>query len=294
MISTVFSIIIPTYNSSKTIEKTVRSVLNQSYKNFELIVVDDGSTDNTVAKLKNFRNPKIKLFKIKKSGGPAKPRNYGINKSNSNWICFLDSDDTWERNKLKVLYNHTKLHKFDILCHNEFLVSKNSSKISSYGPHKKNFYKHLLINGNSLSTSAVMINKNFLKKNHLQFNENKNFVSVEDYDLWMMFAKNHAKFFFIEDILGSYLIHNSGISQNDFKHLKNLGKLLCHHIFKVQKFENNKESLWKYLQKKIYILLLIKNFRKKSNNLKLKINIIMFFILNPLFLIKFYKNKYFI
>ncbi len=294
MIKPKFSIIIPTYNSSKTIEKAVRSVLNQSFKNFELVIVDDGSTDNTVVKLKEFKNSKIKLFKIKRSGGPAKPRNFGIYKSNSNWICFLDADDTWNRNKLKILHNHIKLNKFDILCHNELLIDNNKSKISSYGPFKKNFYKHLLINGNSLSTSATMLNKKFLKKKNLKFNENKNFVSVEDYDLWMMFAKNHAKFLFINDILGSYIIHDKGISQNDFKHFNNLKKLLLHHTFNIQNFEKNTKNLWKYLQKKIYILLLIKNFKKKPTNINTIINLIFFFILNPFFLIKFYKNKFFI
>ena len=77
-----------------------------------------------------------------------------------------------------------------------------------------------------MSTSATIISKKFLKKNKLKFNESKNFVSVEDYDLWMLLAKNDAKFFFIKDILGTYLIHNKGISYNNYKHLNYLKKLL--------------------------------------------------------------------
>ena len=72
------SVIIPTYNSSKTVNKTIRSVLNQSFKRYELIIIDDGSTDNTVSKIKDFNDSRIKLIKIQRTGGPAKPRNIGI------------------------------------------------------------------------------------------------------------------------------------------------------------------------------------------------------------------------
>ena len=79
----------------------------------------------------------------------------------------------------------------------------------------------------------LLFSKKFLKKN-LKFNESKNFVSVEDYDLWMLFAKHDAKFLFIKDILGTYLIFSKGISQNNQKHINNLKKLLFHHVFKIQ------------------------------------------------------------
>ena len=88
MIKPIFSIIIPTYNSLKTLDKTIRSVLKQSFKYYEIIIVDDGSTDNTYTKLRGFQDTRIKLFKIKRSGGPARPRNFGISKSSSDWICF--------------------------------------------------------------------------------------------------------------------------------------------------------------------------------------------------------------
>lgn len=292
MIKPIFSIIIPTYNSIKTLDKTLRSVLNQSFKHYEIIIVDDGSTDNTFTKLKSFKDTRIKLFKIKRSGGPAKPRNYGISKSSSNWICFLDSDDIWEKNKLSILYKFIKRKKFDVLCHNEYLKQDNNIQISKYGPFKKNFYKHLLINGNSLSTSATMLNKNFLKKNNLKFNESRNFVSVEDYDLWMMFAKKNANFLFIDNILGTYLIHNNGISQNNVKHFNNLKNLLFYHVFKIQKFESDKKALWKYLQKKVNILLIINNLKKKPFDFEFVFKLFVFLLFNSFFLIKFYKRKF--
>ena len=293
MIKPQFSIIIPIYNSSDTIIKTVNSVLKQTYKNYEIIIVDDGSTDNSLIILKKIKDKKIKIFKIKRSGGPAKPRNYGINKSKSNWICFLDADDLWENNKLSTISKQIKKKNIDVLCHNEYLSSPNKISISRYGPYIKNFYKNLLINGNCLSTSAVTLRKNFLKKNNLKFNESKKFVSVEDYDLWMLIANKNANFLFIDDILGTYIIHDKGISQNNIKHLNNLKNLLRHHVYHIQNFEYNKKLLWLYLKKKIDLLNLFDNLKKNKSIIKTVFSILILCFLNPFFSIKFLIRKFF-
>jgi len=287
-----FSVVIPTYNSSKTINYTINSVLRQKYKNFEIIVVDDGSNDNTVSKVKQISDSRIKVFKIKRSGGPAKPRNYGINKSISEWICFLDSDDLWDPNKLKILAQSIKQSKFDILCHNEYILKFGRKKIVKYGPFQKNFYKKLLINGNRLSTSATMISKKFLSKNNLKFNESKKFVSVEDYDLWMLCAKKKANFFFIDDVLSTYIVHNEGISQNHNKHLNSFKSLLKYHVFEIQNFENN-EKLWEYFEKKIKLLNLFDNFKKNKSIIKTVLSVLSLCLLNPTFSMKFLIRKFF-
>ena len=102
------SIIIPTFNSAKFLSQTIESALNQTYKNTEIIIVDDNSTDKTVEIIKNYqnKNSKIKFYKIKNykktgSGSGSKPRNFGIKKSKGKYIAFLDSDDLWEKNKLQ-------------------------------------------------------------------------------------------------------------------------------------------------------------------------------------------------
>ena len=293
MINPIFSVIIPIYNSSHTIGKTIISVFRQTYRNYEIIIIDDGSTDNTQNILKKIEDKRIRVFKIKRSGGPAKPRNYGINKSKSNWICFLDSDDLWEKNKLSIISKKIKKKNFDILCHNEYLSSLNKINISKYGPFKKNFYKNLLINGNTLSTSAVTVSKKFLKKNKLKFNESKKFVSVEDYDLWMLIAKKKANFLFIDDVLGTYIIHDKGISQNNKKHLNNLKNLLKNHVYHVQNFESNKKSLWIYFEKKIHLLSLFDNFKKNKFITKTILSILNLCLLNPIFLMNFLIRKLF-
>ncbi|MDD3187023.1 MAG: glycosyltransferase family A protein [Bacilli bacterium] len=103
-----FSVIIPAYNSDLYIKKCIDSVLNQTYSNFEIIVIDDGSKDNTYSILKNYKDGRLKVFHfdIKDSVGPSFARNYGISKATGDYIVFVDSDDYIEPNLLEVLNNN--------------------------------------------------------------------------------------------------------------------------------------------------------------------------------------------
>ena len=95
-----FSIIIPTYNRENKIKKAIDSVLVQKYKNWEILVIDNYSKDNTKKLVQSYKNKNIKFFKIKNYGVIAKSRNFGISKSKGNFIAFLDSDDVWMKKKL--------------------------------------------------------------------------------------------------------------------------------------------------------------------------------------------------
>jgi teichuronic acid biosynthesis glycosyltransferase TuaG len=95
------SVIIPMYNSSKYIKECVQSVLNQTYKNIELIIVDDMSSDNSVEIVEQFKDDRIKLIKLSKNVGAALARNKGIDNATGEYICFLDSDDYWVLDKLE-------------------------------------------------------------------------------------------------------------------------------------------------------------------------------------------------
>ena len=105
-----FSIICPTFNSEKFIEKNIRSLLNQTYQNYEIIYSDDGSSDQTLIIIKEYRK-----FFLKKNiniqiienyhFGPGAARNKGIKRSNYEWISFIDSDDEWEKDKLEKVYH---------------------------------------------------------------------------------------------------------------------------------------------------------------------------------------------
>ena len=98
------SVIIPVFNREKSIGRAVNSVLSQSFKDFELVIVDDCSTDNSIGILRNFSDPRIRIYQLRRNSGAAAARNYGIKKSSNNLIAFLDSDDTYEQDFLKVSY----------------------------------------------------------------------------------------------------------------------------------------------------------------------------------------------
>ena len=177
-----FSVIIPTYNADKFVGAALASVLKQTYKLFEIIIVDNNSTDKTESIIKNHMNEKVRFFKIKNHGVIAKSRNYGIKKSKGNWIAFLDADDSWFPNRLNHIKTQILKNKFDVICSSELIIDKinNVKKIWHYGYGINDFYQYSLRYGGRISTSASVVRTNFLKEKKLFFNENKNFASFED------------------------------------------------------------------------------------------------------------------
>ena len=124
------SVIIPTYNREEFITETIKSVLNQTYKDFEIIVVDDGSTDNTKQKLEPFKS-KIKLIEQKNSER-AVARNNGVKSSSGEYIAFLDSDDLWIKNKLENQVNFLDEKKDFILTYGQsFRINEHGKPIKT-------------------------------------------------------------------------------------------------------------------------------------------------------------------
>ena len=139
-----FSVVIPTYNHEVFLEKAVKSVLNQTFSDYEIIIIDNYSDDNTENLIKNLNNKNIKFIKNRNHGILAKSRNIGIEQSKSEWIAFLDSDDIWWQDRLKVLFDFIKKHNnYEVICTNELWVNttNNKKRVSKYGPYKNNFYK---------------------------------------------------------------------------------------------------------------------------------------------------------
>ncbi|WP_165021098.1 glycosyltransferase family 2 protein [Dysgonomonas sp. ZJ279] len=99
-----FSIIIPLYNKENYIKKTISSVLGQTFTDYEVVIVDDGSTDNSLSVLSNFQDDRIKVYS-KENGGVSSARNFGIEKAQGKYIAFLDADDYWEEDYLQSVYN---------------------------------------------------------------------------------------------------------------------------------------------------------------------------------------------
>ena len=267
---TFFSIILPTYNDLENLKKSIRSIDRQTYKNFELIIVNDGSNDDTKLYLSKLNIPYIKVVNLEKnSGGPATGRNKAIENSSGMWLCFIDSDDFWFKRKLEVMKNMIEeKSNCDVFCHN--LISKNKiskKKIKLFsGPLSANQqYKDLLTIGNKLLLSGTCVNSKFIIENKINFNSKKKYISVEDYDFWLNLSFKDAKFLFIKEFLGIYLKHERNLTNNIILHKKNLLFVIRDHVFRIQKFEKNKRRLWKKLYSKHIIELIVIYFYKIKN-----------------------------
>ena len=198
MLKPLISVIITNYNSNKFLERSIKSVLNQSYQNFELIIIDDCSTDNSFINVKkNFnKSKKIKFFSTRSNSGTAsKPRNLGILKSNGKFLAFLDADDFWLKDKL--------LYQVNSLDNNTLISSTASTYVSSNMKKKSNFFldylriliqifvikkiensgSHWFYIYNPIILSSALISKKFL--NNIPFDENLNLVGIEDLNLWI-------------------------------------------------------------------------------------------------------------
>lgn len=263
-----FSIVIPTYNHADFLKASLSSIIDQSYNNWEAIVIDNHSRDNTDDVVASFEDSRIRLEKINNHGVIATSRNRGILKAKGEWISFLDSDDLWYSEKLMRVVSAIKEsdNQIQVFCNDEYMVFSDSSekKLLQYGPYEDNFYSKLLLSGNRLSTSAVTVNKSFLTNKELLFSENPSFVTVEDYDFWLRIAKEQANFFFINEVLGEYTIHGKNQSASIEKHFKHHENLIKHHIFNIQNFDSCKEKLWKKAKSKIQLdkaLLYLKEFK---------------------------------
>ena len=226
------SVVIPSYNSSEFIRETIESVLNQTYKNFEIIVVDDESSDNTVSILKDLsnKNKRINYYQIPHNGRPSVPRNYGVEKSNGKFVAFLDTDDIWVENKLKKQISEFEKHPDYILVYSMSVTFGVANLFSPYYEvlpllHKVCKRKQELLNmGNSITCSTVLINKEHFQKVG-GFDEDPN-LQIEDYDLWIRLSEL-GHFGFVSRIHTYYRVHGKQFSadwqtkQDRVKYLSN-------------------------------------------------------------------------
>jgi len=262
------SVVIPAFNSAKFISDTIKSVLNQTYTNFEIIVIDDGSTDNTVSILNSLskNDKRINYHIMSHSGRPAIPRNFGIEKSKGEFIAFLDADDIWDKNKLaKQIAEFEKhpdyifLYSMSVTFGNVTLFSPNYEVLPLLHKAVKTG-NDLLIIGNSITCSSVLVKKESLQKVN-GFDEDERLKAVEDYDLWIKLSKL-GTFGFIPRILTHYRIHSTQSSadwQTKQERLKYLSDK-----------RNLNLPVYKYYRNKGLFFLIIRNFIHYSTYLYVK------------------------
>lgn len=236
------SVVIPTYNHACFLKEALESVIKQTYSNWEIIVVNNYSEDETIEVVEHFADSRIQLINFRNQGVIGASRNVGIAASRGQYVAFLDSDDRWFPDKLLASVERLQLG-FDLVCHSQIYRYENGSqKRVSYGPEYNANYSRLLFHNNCIATSATVVCKTVLEKLG-GFSEAAELITVEDYDLWLRIAKANYKIGFLDETLGEYRVHSGGASKRLLKHMHATLTVISEHYH-----EGIKQTVWNRLK----------------------------------------------
>jgi teichuronic acid biosynthesis glycosyltransferase TuaG len=238
-----FSVVIPTYNSARYLEQTLDCVIQQSYPYFEVLIVDDASTDATIELASRYsqRDQRFKVWQLhKNSGGPAVPRNRGIALSQNDYIAFLDSDDLWRPQKLENDAAYLEKYQADALFSGaQFFTEDPGRIIYELKPCKVNFR---ILFRNSIAMSTLCVRRDIFNCGRFLFDPDPLLVAIEDYNLIVNLYLSGKT---VASRPGSDTLYRfnspTSISQNHKRDLVarramyNLGKLSMQHSFSFGK-----------------------------------------------------------
>ena len=215
------SIIMPNYNSYDNIGQTIKSISNQSFKDWELIIVDDNSNAKTIELLKNIKKrykKKIRIYFLKRNKGDGYCRVFGCKKSKSKLIAFIDSDDIWTKHKLKLQFNFMKKNNF-YFTYTNYTPFKDKIYFKEIYPPKQLSFASFIKNS-SIATSSMMVNKKLLKA--IKLCKSPNF---EDYYLKCQLLKKVKYANSINKNLLKYRLRKNSLSKNKFRNIFWLWKI---------------------------------------------------------------------
>lgn len=244
------SIIMPVYNRGNLIKESINSVLSQEHENIELIIVDDGSTDDTEKIIKNYKKDEIIFLKNKHTGLPSVGRNFGLKKAKGKYIAFLDSDDIWEKNILKEeLEIFKKFNEAALVCADAVYYDGRFDLTRMIKYKKSGFIKKKdIYEGNKILLNTALIKREVLEEIG-SFNENVNLKAIEDYDLWVRLIKKY-KIYYLNKVLAKYRVHPGNITGHVYKNIYREYYYLNNYMRNKYKIKN------KYLRtRKINIML---------------------------------------
>ncbi len=242
--------VLPTYNRESTLLRAVKSVLDQTYDDLELIIVDDCSTDGTEKLIKSVKDKRLKYVKLHKNSGANTARNYGIKKAKGDYIAFQDSDDEWLPEKLARQYQEVSKSSTDV-CFCRFIkIGKNSEEaIPEEGfilPDTKKEVWRKTFSGNFVSTQTLLVKKDVLE--HIKFDEK--LPRFQDWDFLIRVAKDY-KISFVDDPLVNVYVQNDSISKSNPKAIRALEKMSKKY---AAIFEQNPREKYAFLKAKCKIL----------------------------------------
>lgn len=254
------SVIIPTYNRSSVIERAVQSVLNQSYQNWVLMIVDDGSTDNTLEVLDKYLvDERIRVISTENQGVSA-ARNLGIREAKTDWICFLDSDDEWLGHKLEKQIDLIK--EGNKVIHTNEIWIRNGVRVNPHKKHEKKggdiFIECIPLC--AMSPSTIMIHRSI-------FNDvgvfKEDYPCCEDYDLWLRITAKYPVSYVEDFCINKYGGHEDQLSRQfiamDYWRVKSLLDIVESKDLNIHQKKLVKETLNKKLD------ILMKGYLKHGN-----------------------------
>ncbi len=209
------SVIIPTYNREKTIFRAVQSVLEQTYTNLEVLVIDDGSTDGTAAIVNGIKDDRVKYVALEQNGGPSKARNVGVEMAEGEWIAFQDSDDCWHKNKLESQIEYVEDNPQYSLVYCMSMTWFQNGKTIVVPPSPlpdvmEGKMLHTLLQRNVIDTPTMFIKREcFLNVGGFDVT----YKALEDWEFMIRFAKVYEIGYIPEILMDSYML-GDGVSSN--------------------------------------------------------------------------------
>lgn len=197
------SVIIPNYNRSEQLVRAVKSVLSQTLPAFEVLICDDGSTDDSRERIIALGDDRVRWISCGRNGRPAIPRNIGIKESTGNFVSFLDNDDEWVNTKLERQVELLEMTGLNVVCSNASKITEGENK----GPYSAlrfsqvlNFYN--LVASNSVICSSVLVKKEIVEK-YGAFPEEPELKALEDYFLWLKISTGND-IYYTPELLVNY------------------------------------------------------------------------------------------
>lgn len=212
------SIITPLYNSEEFLKETIDCIINQTYENWELLMVDDCSTDNSakIAKEYEAKDKRIKYFKLKENSGAAVARNTALEKSKGRFIAYLDADDTWKPEKLEKQIKFMLENKCGFSCTDYEKIDENGKSLKVIKiPEKVNY--NLYLRNTIIQTVGVMVDTKITGKDVLVM---PNIRRRQDAATWCQILKAGHDCYEVPEVLSNYRVVKGSLSSNKFKAIK--------------------------------------------------------------------------
>ena len=210
------SIIMPNYNSEKYIEATIISVLAQTYQNWELLFVDDCSSDASLELANAFQDKRIHIFSMKENGGAALARNKAIEEAKGKWIAFLDSDALWTPEKLEKQIKYMQTNSISFSYTDYEVIDENNTIISKFKPRLDVCKYNDILKHNHIGCLTVIYDADKLGKVFMPTNA----IKREDMACWLSILKNGEEAHCLHECLAQYKVHSNSVSSNKLKMMK--------------------------------------------------------------------------